>query len=93
MIGEKLAECRAKGMLLDPKFDGLAVIGDKRKKDEEKLSEMANSEILETFGDSKKMVKPTVTTLILMVLSTEKREIVIKLKSVLKKKHILILMK
>ena len=34
MTSEKLAEFRAKGMLLDPKFDRLAVIGDKRKEDE-----------------------------------------------------------
>ena len=31
MTSEKLAEFRAKGMLLDPKFDRLAVIGDKKK--------------------------------------------------------------
>ena len=37
MTGEKLAGYRAKGMLLDPKFDGLAVIGDRQKaKAEEK---------------------------------------------------------
>ena len=35
MTSEKLAEFRAKGMLLDPKFDRLAVIGDKRKVKEE----------------------------------------------------------
>ena len=34
MTSEKLAEFRAKGMLLDPKFDRLAVIGDKRKENE-----------------------------------------------------------
>ncbi|MCU0351748.1 MAG: hypothetical protein MUF43_13125 [Flavobacterium sp.] len=34
MTSEKLAEFRAKGMLLDPKFDRLAVIGDKWKEDE-----------------------------------------------------------
>ena len=31
MTGEKLAEFRAKGMLLDPKFERLAVIGDRQK--------------------------------------------------------------
>ena len=36
MTSEKLAEFRAKGMLLDPKFDRLAKIGDKRKEDQEK---------------------------------------------------------
>ena len=35
MTSEKLAEFRAKGMLLDPKFDRLAKIGDKRKEVEE----------------------------------------------------------
>ncbi|WP_396193372.1 hypothetical protein [Flavobacterium sp.] len=35
MTSEKLAEFRAKGMLLDPKFDRLAQIGDKRKKEED----------------------------------------------------------
>jgi len=35
MTSEKLAEFRAKGMLLDPKFDRLAKIGDKRKGKEE----------------------------------------------------------
>jgi hypothetical protein len=54
MTSEKLAEFRAKGMLLDPKFDRLAVIGDKKKEDEEKLTEMENIEIIETFGDSKR---------------------------------------
>ncbi|MCU0350147.1 MAG: hypothetical protein MUF43_04860 [Flavobacterium sp.] len=34
MTSEKLAEFRAKGMLLDPKFDRLAKIGDKRKNKE-----------------------------------------------------------
>ncbi len=34
MTSEKLAEFRAKGMLLDPKFDKLLVIGDKRKENE-----------------------------------------------------------
>jgi hypothetical protein len=35
MTSEKLAAFRAKGMLLDTKFDRLAVIGDKRKKEED----------------------------------------------------------
>ena len=35
MTSEKLAEFRAKGMLLDPKFDRLAKIGNKRKGKEE----------------------------------------------------------
>jgi predicted chitinase len=38
MNSEKLASFRAKGMLLDPKFDRLAKIGDKRKEQEKKLS-------------------------------------------------------
>jgi len=36
MTSEKLAEFRAKGVLLDPKFDHLAFIGDKNKKSQEK---------------------------------------------------------
>lgn len=35
MTSEKLAEFRAKGMLLEPKFDRLAVIGDRKKEKEE----------------------------------------------------------
>jgi len=54
MTSEKLAWHRENGRLLDPKFDRLAVIGDKRKEDEEKLTEMENNEIIETFGDSKR---------------------------------------
>lgn len=39
MTSEKLAEFRAKGMLLDPKFDRLAQIGDRKKaKEDEKTS-------------------------------------------------------
>ena len=34
MTSEKLAEFRAKGILEHPKFDRLAVIGDKRKENE-----------------------------------------------------------
>ena len=42
MTSKKLAEFRAKGMLLDPKFDGLAVIGDKlQKKDDDKLKTLS----------------------------------------------------
>jgi len=54
MTSEKLAWHRENGRLLHPKFDRLAVIGDKRKEDEEKLTEMENNEIIETFGDSKR---------------------------------------
>ena len=36
MTSEKLAAFRAKGLLLDPKFDRLAEIGDKKKKGQEK---------------------------------------------------------
>jgi hypothetical protein len=42
MTSEKLAEFRAKGMLLDPKFDRLAKIGDKRK-EVEKLKKKKSS--------------------------------------------------
>jgi hypothetical protein len=45
MTSEKLAEFRAKGMLLDPKFDRLAQIGDKKKA---KGEEKKNSKILIT---------------------------------------------
>ena len=47
MTSEKLAEFRAKGMLLDPKFDRLAKIGDKRKGKEElaKIEEIFSEEI------------------------------------------------
>lgn len=42
MTSEKLAEFRVKGMLLDPKFDRLAVIGDKlQKKDEDKIKTLS----------------------------------------------------
>lgn len=42
MTSEKLAEFRAKGMLLDPKFDRLAVIGDKKKeKEEDKIKSLS----------------------------------------------------
>jgi hypothetical protein len=59
MTSEKLAAFRAKGMLLDPKFDRLAVIGDKRKKKEE---EKKNNKILITkiegpFNIENKLVK------------------------------------
>ena len=47
MTSEKLAEFRAKGMLEHPKFDRLAVIGDKRKGKEElaKIEEIFSEEI------------------------------------------------
>lgn len=65
MTSEKLAEFRAKGMLLDPKFDRLAKIGDKREEEEverkakkEKINKKAFSpddkikrEIYLTFDD------------------------------------------
>ena len=35
MTSEKLASFRAKGMLLHPKFDRLAAIGDRKKLEEE----------------------------------------------------------
>lgn len=53
MTSEKLAEFRAKGMLLDPKFDRLAKIRDKREEKEEKELKLFNEievEKIEVFG-------------------------------------------
>jgi hypothetical protein len=45
MTSEKLAEFRDKGMLLDPKFDRLAVIGDKMKEKEGENARITNIQV------------------------------------------------
>ncbi len=50
MTSEKLAEFRAKGMLLDPKFDKLLVIGDRQKAKEEE----ENNHIITGYWSSDK---------------------------------------
>ncbi|MCZ8296748.1 MAG: hypothetical protein O9297_05980 [Flavobacterium sp.] len=53
MTSEKLAEFRAKGMLLDPKFDRLAVIGDKRKENENDKIKTLSIKFISCSADDK----------------------------------------
>ena len=55
MTSEKLAEFRAKGMLLSSKFDRLAIIGDKRK---EKENEEKDNIIIGYWSSDKKGLQP-----------------------------------
>ena len=53
MTSEKLAEFRSKGMLLDPKFDRLAVIGDKRKENENDKIKTLSIKFISCSADDK----------------------------------------
>lgn len=70
MTNEKLAAFRAKGMLLHPKFDRLAQIGDKRKEEEDNINYIISGYWSSDKEGKKKVTKASLGTVIYFHIET-----------------------